>query len=196
MNTFRPRPLTSLYVAGPLSMGYVDFYTFLIPLYALSLGFDASEIGILVGARSLVAMVLSIHIGVLMDRFGTRKVTLFFVWTSTVLAPLFPLVPWFWGLLVLQLVNGAAVSLASWRGHPVLVAFHRFASCPFCNLRLHTLAAVRNLVTHRATAGAATLAAFRRGYYAAFVLDPDGNNIEAVYHGPAERSAPSVVIRA
>jgi hypothetical protein len=34
--------------------------------------------------------------------------------------------------------------------------------------RLHTLAAVRNLVTHRASAGAATLGAFRRGYYAAF----------------------------
>jgi HEAT repeat protein len=34
--------------------------------------------------------------------------------------------------------------------------------------RLHTLAAVRNLVTHRASAGAATLAAFRRGYYSAF----------------------------
>jgi HEAT repeat protein len=34
--------------------------------------------------------------------------------------------------------------------------------------RLHTLAAVRNLVTHRASAGANTLAAFRRGYYAAF----------------------------
>ncbi|HWO26922.1 MAG TPA: HEAT repeat domain-containing protein [Kofleriaceae bacterium] len=34
--------------------------------------------------------------------------------------------------------------------------------------RLHTLAAVRNLVTHRANAGGATLAAFRRSYYAAF----------------------------
>jgi HEAT repeat protein len=34
--------------------------------------------------------------------------------------------------------------------------------------RLHSLAAVRNLVTHRASAGAATLAAFRRSYYAAF----------------------------
>ncbi|MEJ7600428.1 MAG: hypothetical protein WKG01_21145 [Kofleriaceae bacterium] len=34
--------------------------------------------------------------------------------------------------------------------------------------RLHTLAAVRNLVTHRASAGAATLAAFRRSYYGAF----------------------------
>lgn len=32
------------------------------------------------------------------------------------------------------------------------------------------------------------------GYYAAFVLDPDGNNIEAVYHGEARRSAPSVHI--
>jgi hypothetical protein len=34
--------------------------------------------------------------------------------------------------------------------------------------RLHTLPAVRNLVTHRASAGANTLAAFRRSYYAAF----------------------------
>ncbi len=35
---------------------------------------------------------------------------------------------------------------------------------------------------------------YHPGYYAAFVLDPDGNNIEAVYHGPAERSAASVVV--
>ena len=53
--------------------------------------------------------------GVLMDRFGTRNVTLFFVWASTVLAPLFPLVSGFWSLLLLQLVNGAAVSFA-WSG--------------------------------------------------------------------------------
>lgn len=36
--------------------------------------------------------------------------------------------------------------------------------------------------------------AYHPGYYAAFVLDPDGNNIEAVHHGPSERSAPSVRI--
>ena len=35
---------------------------------------------------------------------------------------------------------------------------------------------------------------YHPGYYAAFLLDPDGNNIEAVYHGEAERSAESVVI--
>ncbi|MEP6503576.1 MAG: VOC family protein [Betaproteobacteria bacterium] len=32
------------------------------------------------------------------------------------------------------------------------------------------------------------------GYYAAFVLDPDGNNIEAVWHGALRRSAESVVV--
>ena len=36
--------------------------------------------------------------------------------------------------------------------------------------------------------------AYHPGYYAAFVLDPDGNNIEAVFHGEAQRSAPSVHI--
>ena len=35
---------------------------------------------------------------------------------------------------------------------------------------------------------------YHPGYYAAFVLDPDGNNIEAVYHGPGKRSAASVSI--
>lgn len=34
---------------------------------------------------------------------------------------------------------------------------------------------------------------YHPGYYAAFVLDPDGTNVEAVYHGPFARSAPSVV---
>ncbi|MCO5083239.1 MAG: VOC family protein [Rhizobiaceae bacterium] len=35
---------------------------------------------------------------------------------------------------------------------------------------------------------------YHPGYYAAFLLDPDGNNIEAVYHGEARRSADSVKI--
>ena len=35
---------------------------------------------------------------------------------------------------------------------------------------------------------------YHPGYYAAFLLDPDGNNIEAVYHGPAKRSVESIEI--
>ena len=35
---------------------------------------------------------------------------------------------------------------------------------------------------------------YHPGYYAAFVLDPDGNNVEAVFHGPAKRSSDSIEI--
>lgn len=35
---------------------------------------------------------------------------------------------------------------------------------------------------------------YHPGYYAAFVIDPDGNNVEAVFHGKAKRSAVAVKI--
>ena len=35
---------------------------------------------------------------------------------------------------------------------------------------------------------------YHPGYFAAFLLDPDGNNIEAVHHGEGRRSAASVEI--
>jgi len=35
---------------------------------------------------------------------------------------------------------------------------------------------------------------YHPGYFACFLLDPDGHNVEAVFHGPAERSAESVKI--
>jgi len=37
---------------------------------------------------------------------------------------------------------------------------------------------------------------YHPNYYAAFLIDPAGNNIEAVNHGPARRSAESVVVEA
>jgi catechol 2,3-dioxygenase-like lactoylglutathione lyase family enzyme len=35
---------------------------------------------------------------------------------------------------------------------------------------------------------------YHPGYFSAYVLDPDGNNVEAVFHGEHERSTPSVVL--
>ncbi|MBZ9868943.1 VOC family protein [Mesorhizobium sp. CA15] len=35
---------------------------------------------------------------------------------------------------------------------------------------------------------------YHPGYYACFLLDPDGNNIEAVFHGEAKRNADAVVV--
>jgi MFS family permease len=111
----------AIYATGLLGMGYTDLYIFLIPLYGLSLGMSAGEIGLLASGRHLLALFLSIHVGVLMDRFGTRRVTLFFVWTAIALAPVFPLVPWFWPLLLLQIITGGALSFG-WSGSQTLIA--------------------------------------------------------------------------
>src|SRR5437868_12529929 len=111
----------AIYATGLLGMGYTDLYIFLIPLYALSLGMSAGEVGALAGARHLLPVFLSIHVGVLMDRFGTRRVSLFFVWTAIVLAPVFPLLTSFWPLLLLQIVNGGALSFG-WSGSQTLIA--------------------------------------------------------------------------
>jgi catechol 2,3-dioxygenase-like lactoylglutathione lyase family enzyme len=35
---------------------------------------------------------------------------------------------------------------------------------------------------------------YHAGYVAAYLLDPDGNNVEAVWHGAATRSSPSVTV--
>lgn len=35
---------------------------------------------------------------------------------------------------------------------------------------------------------------YHPGYYAAFLTDPDGNNVEAVFHGPGKRSSESIEI--
>lgn len=37
-------------------------------------------------------------------------------------------------------------------------------------------------------------ARYHPGYYGAFLIDPAGNNVEAVHHGPAEKSADSVKV--
>ena len=81
----------------------------------------AVVIGLLVGGRHLLALFLSIHVGVLMDRFGTRRVSLFFVWTAIALAPVFPLLTSFWPLMLLQIVNGGALSFG-WSGSQTLIA--------------------------------------------------------------------------
>ena len=62
----------------------------------------------IVGARSALAVFLSIHVGVLMDRFGTRRVTLFFVWTGICSRP---------GLSAGAVVLAAAAAAdRQWRG--------------------------------------------------------------------------------
>lgn len=94
---------------------------------------------------------------------------------------------WFWAdeLFVSAANSEAALGQLTGRQHIAFQARGRAAVDAF-----HRAA----LVAGGRDNGAPGERPYHPGYYAAFVLDPDGNNIEAVHHGEARRSAPSVHI--
>ena len=113
--------LYAAYGAGLFGIALTDIYALIIPLLALSLGFTASEIGLLIGARSILPLFLSIHGGALMDRLGTRRVMLFGTAAAGVMALLFPASPWFPALLFLQVFSGLFMNM-NWIGAQTLIA--------------------------------------------------------------------------
>lgn len=94
---------------------------------------------------------------------------------------------WFWAdeLFVSTADSGAAAGALTGRHHFAFQARDRAMVEAF-----HAAALAHGGTDH----GAPGERPYHPGYYAAFVLDPDGNNVEAVFHGEAERSAPSVKI--
>jgi len=97
--------------AGFFTNGVWDMLSVAVPLYAGAVGLSAADIGFVVAARSVLPTALSIHGGILMDHWGTRRVLLW-VGAGCVLLPLlYPLAGWFVPLVVLQLGLGLASSL-------------------------------------------------------------------------------------
>lgn len=92
----------------------------IVPLWAAQLHFSASQIGIVIGISSLMPFLFSIHGGVLMDRLGTRRVTMAYALTAAVLCPLYPLFPFFAAVVALQLFTGLGTSMV-WVGAQSLV---------------------------------------------------------------------------
>src|SRR4051794_5429291 len=86
-----------------------------VPLWVLSLHPSAVAFGTVIGARSLLPFLLSIHGGVLMDRLGARQVMLFFAAIGVCLPILFPVLPWIWAAVLLQLAVGLTTTM-SWVG--------------------------------------------------------------------------------
>jgi catechol 2,3-dioxygenase-like lactoylglutathione lyase family enzyme len=95
---------------------------------------------------------------------------------------------WFWAdeLFVSTASSRAAAGELTGRVHLALQAPDREAVA-----RFHAA----GLAAGGRDNGGPGLRPYHPGYFAAFVLDPDGNNVEAVHHGIAERSAASVEIR-
>ncbi len=108
------------YGVGFTGNGVAMMLKVIIPLWAIELKLSATEIGVAIGLSALLPFLLSIHGGVLMDRLGTRRVTMAYAVTTAVLCPLYPAFPIFWALVGLQLITGLTSNMV-WVGAQTLI---------------------------------------------------------------------------
>jgi len=114
------RTQAAIYASGTLNHSLSLMVTVIMPLWALLLGASPVMIGIALGARHLLPMLLSIHGGALMDRLGTRRVMLWFSLATACTPLVFPTLPWVWALIPLQMIAGLADTMG-WTGAQTLI---------------------------------------------------------------------------
>jgi MFS family permease len=92
----------------------------IMPLWALELGASPLIIGLIISARQILTVTLSIHGGAMLDRYGPRQVIIVLGLTGAATMGLFPLFPIIWVAILLQMVSGFAES-TNWIGTQALV---------------------------------------------------------------------------
>lgn len=114
------KALYATYGVGLTSNALVTMMKVIVPLWAVRIGMSPGEIGLAMGAAGLLPFILSIHGGTLMDRLGTRRITLIFAAVSTVVMLLYPAMPWIAMLFLLQLLSGFTTNMG-WMGAQALI---------------------------------------------------------------------------
>ena len=114
------RAVYAAYGVGFTGNGVGMMLKVIIPLWAIELNLTATEIGIAIGLSALLPFLFSIHGGVLMDRLGTRRVTMVYAVTTAVVCPLYPVFPFFAALILFQLITGLTSNMV-WVGAQSLI---------------------------------------------------------------------------
>jgi len=105
----------AVYGVGLFSNSSLHLYNVVVPIWAWTLTQDEFLLGIVFGARHFLPMLLLIHGGALMDRFGARRVTLYFAVAAMSIPPLYPILPFVGAQVALQMFGGLTV-MSCWIG--------------------------------------------------------------------------------
>ena len=105
------RAHAAIFAVGFFGLGFVPMMTVAVPLWALDIGATPFMIGLVLGARAALSVVLSIPGGALMDRLGINRIAATAAIATAVLFPLYPALPSVAALIVLQLLTGFAQAL-------------------------------------------------------------------------------------
>ncbi|MEE8515865.1 MAG: MFS transporter [Alphaproteobacteria bacterium] len=114
------RAIYATYAVGFFTNGFGMIMLVIIPLWVAELGLTAVMIGFVIGIRSLLPLVFTIHGGALMDRFGTGRVVLILGAMTAVLSFLYPAFPGVGPLIAIQMLIGLSGSIC-WLGAQTLL---------------------------------------------------------------------------
>jgi MFS family permease len=114
------RTQVAVYACGAFNHRMGMMVAVVMPLWLLHIGASAFWIGVALGARHFLPLFLSIHGGAMMDRFGTRRIMLWFAFLSAICPILFPAIPFVWAVIVLQMLVGLADTMG-WSGAQAMI---------------------------------------------------------------------------
>jgi MFS family permease len=115
METYPLRVQLPIYAAGIFSNGAIHLASVIVPLWVLMIEQSPLIVGIVIASRHALPVLLSIHGGALMDRIGIRRVMIGFAIVGAIVPFLFPLAPWLWAIIILQMLSGIATAIG-WIG--------------------------------------------------------------------------------
>jgi MFS transporter, DHA1 family, inner membrane transport protein len=101
-----------LYVVGAIGSGGYVYTAFLAPLWALALGAPPAVVGLIAGAGALLASLLTVPAGALVDRRGARPVLCGAAALAAAATLLFPFAQGYWWLMPLQIAVGLGRTVA------------------------------------------------------------------------------------
>ncbi len=104
-----------VYGAGMFASTVTDVISIILPVWLAGTGKSAATIGLIIGAKHILPILLAIHGGALMDRFGARGVMVGCLMLSVLTLPLFPIAGWIPLIVVLQMISGFGSSMG-WLG--------------------------------------------------------------------------------
>ena len=108
-----------VYGAGTFASTVTDVISIILPIWLAGTGESAATIGLIIGSKHILPILLAIHGGALMDRFGARSVMVSCLMLAVITLPLFPWVGWFPLIVVLQVIAGFGTSMG-WLGSQTL----------------------------------------------------------------------------
>jgi MFS family permease len=115
----------AVYGIGLFSTSIFHIGSVIVPLYAATMTPHPVMFGLVFSAGHILPLFLSIHAGALMDRLGARRVMLVCTLGGAIIPLLYPVAPWIWALIVLQMFFGLSESMG-WLGAQTMIGQYMY----------------------------------------------------------------------